>query len=80
MSDIIDLNAKRNEREKPDPEFVRKDDFGRPLYCFLLDYEFDGANWSADVWAYSLEEAEKRVEAMRSSLTLKGQDMTAFPA
>jgi hypothetical protein len=80
MTDIIDLNEKRNEREKPDPEFVRKDDFGRPLYLFLLDYRYQDASWSAEVWAYDAADAEGRVVGMRESLKVMGQAYAAFPA
>jgi hypothetical protein len=80
MSDVIDLNEKRNERERPDAEFIRKDDFGRPMYCFLLDYTFDGKHWSSEVWAYDEAEALKRVEAMRESLKYMGQMFTVVPA
>lgn len=80
MSDIIDLNERRNAMEAPDAEFVRKDDFGRPLYMFTLSYEMDGSSWGAEVWAYSAEDAEARVSAMRSSLVCMGQVFAAFPA
>jgi hypothetical protein len=79
MSDVINLTAKRNERENPDPEFVRKDDFGRPMYCYALDYAMDDASWGAQIWAYSMEDAERRVEAMRSSLSLLGQMYCVVP-
>ncbi len=80
MSDIIDLNEKRNEREQPDAEFVRKDDFGRKMFCFALDYEFDGSHWSSEVWAYSEADAQARVEAMRESMRYMGQIHTIVPA
>lgn len=81
MSDVIDLNAKRNERERPDPEFVRKDDFGREMHLYLLSYDFDGSTWGGvDVWAYSMEDAQARVAAMRESLVVLGQAYAAFPA
>lgn len=80
MSDIIDLSERRNTADRPDAEYVRKDDFGRPLYCFLLDYEMDGDSYSAEVWAYTAEDAERRVMAMRHSLTLMGQMYKSFPA
>lgn len=80
MTDIIDLNQRRNERDKPDAQFIRHDDFGRPLYCFALDYAFNDGHWAAEVWAYSMEEAEQRVAAMRESLSLRGQMFTSFPA
>jgi hypothetical protein len=80
MSDIIDLNAERSKRDQPDPEFVRKDDFGRPLYTFLLSYEMGGSQWCAEIWAYSFEDAEARVAAMRESLKVDGQAYSTVPA
>jgi hypothetical protein len=76
----IDLAAERNKREAPDPEFVRKDDFGRMLYTFLLSYEMDGARWTNEVWAYSFEDAEARVAAMRANLKVDGQAFSVVPA
>jgi hypothetical protein len=78
MSDPIDFIAEKNKREAPDPEFVRRDEFGRPLYCFLIDYEMDGGSWGSELWAYDAADAEKRVEAMRASLTLAGQIYTSL--
>lgn len=80
MTDIIDLNERRNAADKPDGDFVRKDDYGRPLFFFLLDYEMDGGHWGAEIWAYSAEDAEARVLAMRGSLTVMGQVFTTVPA
>ena len=78
--EIVDLTAERNRRSAPDPEFVRKDDFGRPLYTFLLSYEMDGKQWSTEVWAYSFEDADARVAAMRDSLKVDGQAYSCTPA
>ena len=81
MTDIIDLNERRNAAEKPDAEFVRKDDFGRPLYLYALSYQFDGGTWGGvDVWAYSMEDAQARVDAMRQSIVLLGQTYSILPA
>ena len=80
MTDVVDLTAERNKREAPDPEFVRKDDFGRPIYTFLLSYEMDGSQWSTEVWAYSYEDAQNRVAAMRDSLKVDGQAFGRIPA
>jgi hypothetical protein len=77
---VTDLTAERNKREQPDPEFVRKDDFGRPLYTFLLSYEMDDSRWCAEIWAYSFEDAEARVAAMRESLKVDGQAFSTVPA
>lgn len=80
MSDIIDLSEKRNEREKPDEEFVRKDDFGRPLYTFGVEYHMDGGLWSFHLWAYDWDDAERRVAAIREDGKVFGQIMTSVPA
>lgn len=77
---VIDLGAERNRRAQPDPEFVRKDDYGRPLYTFLLSYEMDGSRWSTELWAYDFADAEARVAAMRESLKVDGQAFSTVPA
>lgn len=77
---IIDLTARRNAASQPDPEFVRKDDDGRPLFCFLLAYRMDDRAYSTEIWAYDQAEAEKRVAAMRESLTYRGQLFSCDPA
>jgi len=73
MGELFDLNQARTAREQPDPEHVQRDQFGRPMYRFALAYEMDGRTWGADVWAYSFEDAERRVAAMRDSLSVAGQ-------
>lgn len=75
MSDIISLNEKRNEREKPDAEFVHMDDFGRPMYTFGVEYAMDDRHWSFRIIAYSMEDAQKRVAAIRESGKVYGQIM-----
>jgi hypothetical protein len=78
MSDgIVDLNAERSKRERPDPEFIMKDDFGREMFRFSLSYEMDGKQWATSVWAYDFEDAQKRVDGMRATLTLDGQLFTS---
>lgn len=69
----IDLAAERNRREQPAPEFIKQDDYGRPLYLFLLSYEFEGGLWQTELWAYSMDDAEARVAAMLNSLAVRGQ-------
>lgn len=80
MSDPIDLNAERNKRAQPDVEFVKQDDYGRSMYLFGLGYEFGGKMYGTDIWAYSHEDAEARVLAMRESLVVFGQTFTMIPA
>ena len=80
MSDIVDLNAERAKREAPDAEFVRHDDFGRPMYCFIAHYQMNGSTWSFQLWAYSAEDAEARLDGIRLHGEISGQIFTAFPA
>jgi len=80
MTDLIDLTAERNKRAAPDPEFVRRDGFGRPMYVFLLSYEMGGSSWCTEVWAYDIADAENRVAGMRGSLKVDGQLFERTPA
>lgn len=80
MSEIVDLSEERNKRAEPDPEFVRKDEYGRKLYKFTLSYAMDDKRYCTSIWAYDEEEAMKRVEAMRVSLTYDGQIFAEIPA
>ncbi len=79
MSDnISDLVAFRNQREQPDPEHVRQDSFGRPLYRYVLSYQYGDDDYCTDVWAYDAADAEARVSAMRASLKVDGQVYASF--
>jgi hypothetical protein len=80
MTDIIDIQRARASRDQPDADCVRKDDYGRALYLFALHYEMDSHTWGTEVWAYSWEDAEARVAAMRDSLCVSGQMMAIVPA
>jgi hypothetical protein len=74
MSEIIDLGAERNARSRPDSDHIRRDDFGREMFEYILGYDMDGSSWGGvTIWAYSTEDAESRVHAMRESLRLDGQ-------
>jgi hypothetical protein len=71
--EIIDLSSERAKRERPDSEFIRKDDFGREMFCFALSYDMGGEEWCTQVWAYDIDDAKLRVAAQRDSLRLDGQ-------
>lgn len=70
---IINFDKIRETREWPDAQFVRKDENGQAMYLFALEYKIGTSMWSAQIWAYSFEDAEMRVKAMRKSLTVCGQ-------
>ena len=76
---IIDFARERAERDQPDAEWMRKDDFGRPLYCFLMEYQSEGEFYSIDLSTYSFEDAEKAAAAIRGSLTVVGKKMSVLP-
>ena len=80
MAEIIDLEALRRSREAPDSDQVRKDEYGRPLYRFLLEYRVCRRTYASDVWAYDMADAEAHVAAMRESLELLGQCYSSGPA
>lgn len=78
-TDVIDFESERTRRTGPDAEFVTCDDFGRKLYCFSLEYEMDGAEYGAHIWAYDMDDAMRRVDAMRQSLRYEGQIYRRIP-
>lgn len=80
MAEIFDLSKVRGERDKPHPDFIKHDDFGREMYCYSLEYEFDGGEWCINLWAYSDGDAKARVEAMRQSLAFSFRIMDEVPA
>lgn len=71
--DIIDLAKLRAERDRPDPDCRRVDEHGAELSLFALQYSMDGKTWCSELWAYSMQDAENRVKAMRASLDVLGQ-------
>lgn len=81
MPDLIDLAAERNKRDAPDPQFVRTDDCGRPMYCYSVRYAMDGKQWGGvKIWAYDFDEALRRMEAIRATGKIDGQLMAEVPA
>lgn len=70
---VIDFAAFKAARDLPDAEFRTTDEFGRPMFTFLLEFTFDGSAVSASIWAYDLDDAEARVAAARETLMLVGQ-------
>lgn len=80
MTDVIDLTAERNRREGPDPEHVSQDEYGRPLYQFIYDYQMDDGTFSFSLFAYDFEDAERRAAAINRGVELKGQLYGVSPA
>lgn len=79
MTDIVDFSAILIARDRPDPDLVCYDAFGREMRTYVLEYEMDGRRWGLSVAAYSMEDAESRVAAMRNSLVLCGELYRVLP-
>lgn len=77
---IIDLTSERDRRNGPDPEFVRLDDAGRKMFAFSIEYKFEGEDWGANIWAYSMEDAQARLDSINASGSLMGQIYSEVPA
>lgn len=73
MTGVIDLSQERDRRTEPDAEFRSTDQYGRPMFCFMADFEHDGATFSINFWAYDFEDAERRVRSMKAGLVVAGQ-------
>lgn len=76
MAEIIDFQR----RDEPDPHLVRHDEYGRPLYCYTLEYQHQGQTYGLDFWWYSDAEAMDHVISMIATLTYVGQKMGEVPA
>ncbi|MBD9540118.1 hypothetical protein IB276_11700 [Ensifer sp. ENS04] len=79
MPDIISLEAERDRRTGPDAQFRTTDRAGRPMFCFMADFEHDGATFSIRFWAYDFEDAERRVSSMKAGLVVAGQVYSEIP-
>lgn len=76
---IINLDAERGKRDAPDAEFVRRDQYGRPVFSFLLDYELDGRTYSVTIWAADFADAERHAAALTAGVTVAGQIHQEIP-
>ena len=87
MAEIFDYNilkaslaAAAAAAEGPEPDCIRHDEYGRALYCYLLEYEHDGAMYCVDFWADSEADAQAHLLSMVAHMTYKGQKMAEVPA
>lgn len=51
---------------------VLVDEEGRPMLLYAFRYRHADGTWGLNVWAWSMEDAEQRIEAMKRSLSLDG--------
>lgn len=81
MSDEpINLSAERSKREQPEPEFVKADEYGRPLYKFGYSFEHQSKEYGFDFWAYDAEDAQAKLASIRESAKFDGQIYGSIPA
>lgn len=73
MADIVDFNAARDKRDGPDEQFVTTDQHGRKMFAFCFEYQMESRVFTVSLFAYDFEDAEKRLVAMRETLSLAGQ-------
>lgn len=59
-------------RDKPDPAQVQPDQWGRPTYRFIAEYQHKGRTWACDIWAFDMVDAEDRAAAI-GNVRLLGQ-------
>lgn len=62
------INFSDYKKEDIDSQYKLDDMF---KYC--LSYKMNEKIYSLDIWAYSITDAEERVEAIRNSLKYEGQ-------
>lgn len=79
MSEIVDLAQVRNAKERPDPQFVRQDEYGRPLYTFSYSFEHEGKRYGFHFLAYSFDDAQAKLDSIRSTAVLDGQVYAEVP-
>jgi hypothetical protein len=69
-AEIIDFAIKE---KPPTAEFVRTDDDGRQMFCFLIHYGMNGSQWSCQMWAYDADDAQARLDGIKASGSVAGQ-------
>ena len=77
---VISLSDVVEARNRPDASLLSHDESGRELRTYAFDYEMDGETWGFSILAYSMEDAERRARAIRSSVKLCGEIHSVIPA
>lgn len=70
---VVDLQQIREQKETPDANCLLRDQWGRPMGLFGFEYQVDGRTWSFSIEAYSHEDAEQHIAAIRQDVTFLGQ-------
>lgn len=78
---VIDIKQYRAAQERPDLDHVSQDQWGRDIFRFAVEYPHlakqsgENRTWTATIWAYSFQDAEDRLEAIRQHGVVAGQVM-----
>lgn len=70
---VVELSLARDRRDGPDLEFVSTDECGQKMFTFGAEYSIDGSTFSFNFFAYDFSDAERRILAMKSGLSLSGK-------
>lgn len=69
-SNIIDFDNLLN---APAPDCVYVDEEGTKWFRFFVDYSFEGKGYTFDLWAKSLQDADKRLDEIAKSGFVSGR-------
>ncbi len=61
------------DQARPNAGFIDFDDENRPMFLYSVDYKLDGSRFGVDLWAYSVDDAQKRIAAIKRSAEYSGQ-------
>lgn len=69
-----DFKKQKEEKlNQPDPDQVCLSEKLEKFFHYTLSYQFDDSDWVTSIWARNDEEALRKVEAMKKTLTFEGQ-------
>ena len=61
------------DRARPNADCIMYDDDNCPMYLYTIRYHREDGTYESDIWAYSQEDAERRLAEIRKSGTISGQ-------
>lgn len=70
---IVDLQQVKDQREGPDADCLLRDQWGRPMGIFGVAYKVGDRLFSFKIEAYSEEDAERHIDAIRQGVEFLGQ-------
>jgi hypothetical protein len=76
---IVSLSAERERRDGPDPEHACFGPDGVKWFEFGVDFDDGDSTFSFTIWAKDWEDAERRVELIRTNARVVGQLYMRIP-